>query len=154
MESDLERFKPTIVRLQATDLTPFELLLYRNGLPHDDCSAKISSFSGIFDSTRLVAAGGLEVAGGDGLLRSVVVDPDYRSRGLAGSMIHHLIDNARRQHLGAVYLLTETAHSYFTRFGFARVDRHVAPEAIRQTRQFADLCPDSAVFMQLKLGNP
>lgn len=151
MATDPTNSTPPIVRLKAADLTRLETLLRDNRLPSDDCAAQLPAFHGIFDASRLVAAGGLEAAGEYALLRSVVVDKAYRGRGLAWALTDHLIAEARRRRLHALYLLTETAEEYFVRFGFARVNRETAPATIRKTRQFADLCPDSAVFMQLRL---
>ena len=141
----------TVVRLPAADLSQLQALLRENGLPGEDCAQHLPAFVGIFEASRLIAAGGLERAGNDGLLRSVVVDPAYRGRGLARRVTDYLIGEARRHGLDPVYLLTETTDDYFTRFGFARVPRDAAPEAVSQTRQFAGLCPDSAVFMRLTL---
>ena len=51
--------------------------------------------------------------------------------------------------LGAarLHLLTTTAERFFTGRGFVAADRESAPPAIRQTREFADLCPASAVYL-------
>ena len=51
--------------------------------------------------------------------------------------------------LGAahLHLLTTTAERFFTRHGFVVADRASAPPAIRQTREFADLCPASAAYL-------
>jgi amino-acid N-acetyltransferase len=140
-----------VVKLAAADLPQLQALLQQNSLPTDDCEAQLPAFFGIFEADRLIAAGGLEVAANDGLLRSVVVDTAHRGRGLARAITHFLIGEARRLELDAIYLLTETADDYFTRFGFVRVGRELAPQAIARTRQFAGLCPDSAVFMRLTL---
>ena len=141
----------TIVKLRAADLPRLETLLHEHRLPTDDCAAQLPAFCGIFEDAQLIAAGGLETAGDFGLLRSVVVDPAHRGQGLARLITNHLVDQARQMNLRAIYLLTETADAYFTRLGFERVDRDSAPQPITQTRQFAGLCPDSAVFMRLSL---
>jgi len=59
---------------------------------------------------------------------------------------------ARHQGLGAVYLLTTMAGDYFPRFGFRPVSRDQAPEAIQRSREFAEACPASALFMKLQLN--
>ena len=142
---------PLIVKLQATDLAQLEALLQANGLPIDDCADQLDAFFGVFENSRLVAAGGLEPAGDDALLRSIVVDSNYRSRGMAASITEFFIAEARSRSLQSIYLLTETAEDYFARFGFESVARDQAPTLIRQTRQFAGLCPGSASFMRLIL---
>ena len=118
-----------------------------NGLPDDDCAEQAGSFVGVFDGPKLVAAGGLEAAGDCALLRSVVVDRAYRSRGLARRITLHLLERAAQENYRAVYLLTESAAQYFESLGFSRVERAGVPQAVAATRQFAALCPDSAVCM-------
>ena len=140
-----------IVKLQATDLAQLENLLRENKLPSDDCAAQLDAFFGIFDAARLIAAGGLEVRGEHALLRSIVVDPEFRSTGLAARLTEFFIAEATSHGLQSLFLLSETADRYFSRFGFEPVPRDQAPTTIVKTRQFADLCPQSAVFMRLTL---
>lgn len=142
----------SVARLQAGDITQLEALLRANRLPSDDCVEQARHFCGIFDGDKLIAAGGLEPAANNALLRSVVVDEACRGRGLARKICEHLLTRARLEGRVAVYLLTENAASYFEKIGFKRVARDVVPAAITQTRQFASLCPDSAACLVLNLG--
>jgi len=144
------RFSP-IVRLQPANLAQLEVLLRDNNLPVQDCAAQAQNFFGIFDGDELIAAGGLEPAGDYALLRSVVVQEQYRSSGLARSISRYLIGLAEADSKKAVYLLTETAEAYFEKLGFSSVDRAQVPRAITQTRQFTSLCPDTASCMVLTL---
>ena len=48
---------------------------------------------------------------------------------------------------------TQGADAFFARHGFRAIDRDAAPPAIRQTRQFAGLCPASARLMLLSLDH-
>jgi len=61
------------------------------------------------------------------------------------------IDWAQRRGLRSLYLLTTTAGDYFPRFGFTHADRETAPIAVRQSREFAESCPSTALFMTLPL---
>jgi amino-acid N-acetyltransferase len=140
-----------VSRLQAAQLPQLEAMLAGNALPIDDCAEQADNFFGIFEGDRLIAAGGLQPAGEFFLLRSVVVDPGYRGRGLARELSVFLLDLAEAAGSPAVYLLTETAADYFARLGFEPVAREQVPEAIRQTRQFTTLCPDSASCLMLGL---
>ena len=133
-----------IAWLPVDCLDQLENLLKNNNLPVEDIGECGENFCGIFDGDRLVAAGGLEPAGNFGLLRSVVVQPQYRDRGLARAIVEFLLEQAQLQGREAVYLLTETAAGYFENLGFSRVGRAQVPAAIAQTRQFAAICPDSA----------
>jgi N-acetylglutamate synthase-like GNAT family acetyltransferase len=141
----------TIVKLRSADLTRLQALLRENRLPDDDCAEQAANFRALYEGAELVAAGGLEPAGDCVLLRSVVVRKDRRGRGLARQMTDYLLQQAEADGKLAVYLLTETAEGYFRRLGFRTIDRGGVPAAIRQTRQFASLCPDSASCLYLPL---
>jgi len=133
-----------IISLPPDRLPQLEALLSASGLPADDCAEQAEIFYALIDDDRLVAAGGLESAGQYALLRSLVVHPDYRARGLARVLCEFLLRRAREQNLAAVYLLTETAAAYFENLGFERLARQRVPVEIQRTRQFSSLCPDSA----------
>ena len=141
-----------IVRLQAADLDQLRQLLSSVNLPSDDCDPDSHYYVGLFDRGQLIAAGGLEPAGDDVLFRSLVVADDYRGAGLAAEISRALIATAEQRGYRAVYLLTETAADYLRRLGFGAIDRQTVPNAVAATRQFDELCPDSACCMQLELN--
>src|SRR5690606_28943610 len=58
---------------------------------------------------RIVAAAGVEVRGDAGLLRSLVVDPGLRGRGLARALVDERIAWSRARRLDELWLLTTTA---------------------------------------------
>ena len=123
-------------------------LLEREHLPASDVTdqhLKRFFYTGPADApTGMV---GLEVYGTVALLRSLVVSVGARSAGLGTALIAHAEDHAGSQGVHALYLLTTTAESFFARLGYIRIDRAVAPAAIRLTREFAALCPSSSAFM-------
>ena len=94
---------------------------------------------------------GLELHGRVALLRSLVVRPAHRSLGLGHALVEAAERHARSHGVEEIYLLTTTASSFFERLGYACMDRDAAPAAIRQTREFAALCPASAVLMVKRL---
>ena len=141
-----------IAWLSVDCLGQLENLLKNNDLPIEDVGKCAENFCGIFDGTWLVAAGGLEPAGNFGLLRSVVVQSEYRDQGLARAIVEFLLEQAQLQDREAVYLLTDTAAGYFENLGFSRVERAQVPAAIAQTRQFVALCPDSASCLMTGLS--
>ena len=140
-----------IGRLRSARLPQLEALLEANDLPTDDCAEQAENFYGIVEQDRLIAAGGLQPAGEYYLLRSLVVDEAWRGRGLARALTEFLLARAEKAGSPAVYLLTETAADYFARLGFESVKREQVPAAIRQTRQFASLCPQDARCMVIGL---
>jgi amino-acid N-acetyltransferase len=104
------------------------------------------------EEAQAIACAGLEVYADVGLLRSVAVMPDRRSRGLGANLIGHLLRAAEERGLRAVYLLTTTAPEYFTRFGFAPTERAAAPGALQLSSEFASICPASAKCFIKEMG--
>ena len=100
---------------------------------------------------ELAGAAGVEVYGGDGLLRSVVVAPSHRGTGLGKALVADRLAWARREDLAALYLLTTTAADFFARLGFERVEREGVPPAIRASGEFASVCPSTAVVKRVVL---
>jgi amino-acid N-acetyltransferase len=90
---------------------------------------------------------GLELCGPDVLLRSLVVVPQRRSTGLGRTLVAHAEAHARARGARAIYCLTTTAEAFFRRLGYVEADRESAPAAIRATREFADICPESSAFL-------
>jgi amino-acid N-acetyltransferase len=144
------------VRIRAAtidDLEPVRALLGGAALPIDGLEDHFGDPYCVAEvERRIVGAEGIEVHGADGLLRSAVIAPPWRGRGLGDALTRDRIRWARGRGLRALYLLTTTAADYFPRFGFTIADRAAAPAAIRASREFAVACPDTAAFMQLSLG--
>lgn len=94
-----------------------------------------------------VAYGGYDVMGDIALLRSVTVLPAWRGQRLGGRFVAALISQLQGINIREVYLLTETAELFFAGLGFDAIGRDEAPEAIRASAQFSQLCPDAAILM-------
>jgi amino-acid N-acetyltransferase len=100
----------------------------------------------------VVGAAAIEVHPPFGLLRSAVVEPSWRGHGVGIALTRDRLAWARMRGLVALYLLTTTAPDFFARFGFQAVPRVSAPPEIRASREFAELCPDTAVLMAIELN--
>jgi len=140
-----------IVELRRADLAQLEALLCANRLPTEDCAEQVQNFCANYEGDKLIAAGAIEPVAQYALLRSIVVREDRRGRGLAGRITAHLLNRAREEGRVAIYLLTETAQTYFAGLGFVPIARADVPRAVCLTRQFVSLCPDSACCMCLPL---
>lgn len=116
-------------------------------LPTDDLTAPGRTFYRLSDGTRTVGFGGYELYGAHALLRSLVISPEARGRGLGRAATTQLLRQAAREGARHVYLLTDSAETFFAAQGFQRLERTAAPEAILTTRQAAHLCPSSAALM-------
>jgi len=133
----------------AADLEPIQLILKGAGLPTSDVApALLASFVvARGEGDAVVATGAVQRAGADGLLRSVTVLPAFRARGVGKQIMGALEARARYDGLTRLYLLTTSRTDYFSRLGYERVAREQAPEAVRITAQFIDLCPASSTLM-------
>jgi amino-acid N-acetyltransferase len=140
-----------IISLDKSYLSNVEALLQKCKLPYEDCNQHLDKFFGITSGDKLVAIGALQIKGTTALLRSIAVLPENRGLGLAAAMTRHLLGVARSNEVSELYLLTETAEGYFTRFGFHPVERDTVPTEIKSTQQFESLCPSSAQLMRLDL---
>ena len=121
-------------------------------LPIDDIESPTLLFWR-FETTDSIPVGfgGLEIYGEDALMRSIVILPPLRSRGLGTAVVGQLETEAAVLKCRAVWLLTNGASEFFDRLGYAKCDRAVVPQAIRETRQFAQLCPETAEVLVKRL---
>ena len=136
-----------------SDLEDVQVLLKRAGLPSDDLTPPaMRNFILLRDANdELLAAGGIERYGRDGLLRSVVVSEKARGQGLGGIITHALEQHALKHGISTLYLLTTTAAGFFPRLGYAQFERNAVPSAVAQSAEFASLCPASAVCLKKHL---
>ncbi|MGO4352695.1 arsenic resistance N-acetyltransferase ArsN2 [Rhizobium sp. RAF36] len=116
-------------------------------LPTDDLDDAGRTFFRIARGVDTVGYGGYELHGDNALLRSVVITPDNRHRGLGRRATDLLLRRAYADGARTGYLLTTNAAPFFETLGFRPIDRATAPAAILQTRQAASLCPASAVLL-------
>ena len=137
------------------DWASIRTLLVDAGLPVDDLGeGTLDHFLvGRHDVTGMDIAGavGLELYGEIGLLRSLVVQQRERSSGVGAGLVAALEAKAGKSGVAELYLLTIDADRYFLHLGYEAVERNAAPERIRATREFAELCPDDAIVMRKRL---
>jgi amino-acid N-acetyltransferase len=108
------------------------------------------------DATQdVIGVAGIEVyrdvASDIGLLRSAAVAPDQQGRGIGSALAVERLAWAEREHLSAIFLLTESATGFWSRFGFMKMARDAAPIALQESHEWKQGCPASAVAMALKL---
>ncbi|MBD8525632.1 arsenic resistance N-acetyltransferase ArsN2 [Pseudomarimonas arenosa] len=136
----------------ARDRSAIRQLLHEAGLPTADLEHSAIDFWVIGEADRIIAAIGLETFQPSGLLRSLVVAPEQRGRGLGQALLAHLESTAQARQLNALYLLTLDADGFFQRLGYRSVPRHTAPAAILHSQEFHSLCPASALCMLKSLA--
>ena len=134
-------------RLHTDDLVHVLKMLSEAGLPVSGVTELADHFLVVKEGAVVVGAGGIEVRGSDGLVRSIVVHPAYRGKGVGQMLVKSLVSGTKRD----LYLLTETAEQFFVRFGFELVSREEAPAKLRDSEEFRCLCPESASFMKRRV---
>jgi len=143
---------PSVTLTVVDDVEYVERLLERNGLPTGDLRDSPATFYVAEDDGERIGVGGIEAYGGAGLLRSVVVEASRRGSGYGSAVCDALEAEAREAGIETLYLLTTTAAEFFAARGYAAIKRSAAPDAIRDTTEFADLCPASAACMRKSLA--
>ena len=99
----------------------------------------------------VIGLAGVELYPDGALLRSVAVHPDWRGTGLGRALVTRALDTARAEGAREAYLLTTTAERWFPRLGFAPIGREQVPPGVRQSVEFREACPASAVVMHRRL---
>lgn len=136
-----------IRRPTDNDLPAIERLLTAASLPLDGVREALPSFVLAEVGDTLVGVAGLDVCCNNALLRSVAVDPAWRSQGIGRLLVTRVIADAESRGIHALYLLTTSAERYFPGFGFREITRNEVPEDVRATAEFQSACPASATVM-------
>ncbi|HKD85218.1 MAG TPA: arsenic resistance N-acetyltransferase ArsN2 [Terriglobales bacterium] len=142
-----------VVPAAAQDLIAIRALLQRSGLPTSDLDSARPDFMLIRENDCVIAAGALQRFGSSALLRSVVVAPEHRERGLGRAMVSELERLARTAHVNQFVLLTQSAAEFFARQGYRVIERSRAPHEVQSSEEFRSLCPSSATCMAKSLTN-
>lgn len=135
--------------LAGCDIPALARALMAEGLPTEDLAGDAKTFLAFRDRKgALVGFAGAELFGATALLRSVVVLPTARGKAYGSAIVEWMVKYAVAQGVRSIFLLTTTAAPFFRKRGFRHVDRDEAPRPIASTREFASLCPSTAVFMR------
>ena len=141
----------SIEHAHAYELPAILDLLTESGLPQEGLSDHLETTLVARADESVVGSAALEHYGTSALLRSVAVERAFRGQGLGGRLTHAALVLARQRGITHVYLLTETAHEFFPRFGFRPVARAQVPAGVQRSVEFTSVCPESAQAMELHL---
>lgn len=100
----------------------------------------------------VVGAVGLEAHGEAALLRSLVVDSDWRSSGVGGALVSAMERRAGELSIKSLTLLTQTARAFFEARSYQVIARNAAPRSLQATTEFSTLCPASSVCLHKALS--
>lgn len=142
-----------ILEASASQRNAIVQLLQSQNLPTEDLPPTLQDFYVAVEDDKVVGLIGMERYGAFGLLRSMVVHPDYRNRHIAEKLVQLLEEKAATSGIQAMYLLTETAEQYFNRKGYAKLGREEVPAEVQVSSEFSHVCPVSATVMKKSLVN-
>lgn len=136
---------------RPSDLVAVLALLARVGLPQEGVPSVLETMVVARETGQVIGCAALEVYGTVALLRSVAVDPGHRARGLGQQLVEDRLQEARRRGIQEIYLLTETAHDYFPRFGFRPIERSAVAPALHASVEWTGACPEAAQAMAFQI---
>lgn len=143
-----------LVTRQATqdDLPRIEQLLVNSGLPIGGVKINIAHFLVAESKDKeCIAVIGMERSGAYGLLRSLAVSPKWKRHGIARNIVMQAIDRAKSSGISELYLLTETAAQYLSRFGFAEITRCEIPGELLSNSALNSACSCCSQCMKLEI---
>ena len=142
----------SVEHAQEGDLVAIRSLLEGARLPVNDVGRAGQLFLVARSADGVIGCVGLEPYSGAGLLRSLVLTPAHRGQGMSLALYERAATEARSLGVRELYLLTTTAEALFSRWGFRRTVREQVPAAVRESPEFASLCPATAACMVLTLA--
>ena len=121
-------------------------------LPIEDISTEhMEHYFGAWTNSTLEGVVGVELHGSVALLRSLAVVSSKRRAGLGARLLVEVEQYAAEKGIQSIFLLTTTAEAYFTKRGYSALSRTAAPDAIRNTTEFAKICPLDSTLMVKRL---
>ena len=133
------------------DYTQVCSLLQSESLPTIDLERDLPHFFVKTINEEIVGSIGMEHYGESGLLRSMLVRPTFRNKGIASELVNHLSHYARDHGVRKLFLITNTAEDYFQRMGFTKVPREKVEKEVLQSKEFNGLCPATSAIMMKEL---
>lgn len=137
---------------KETDYPLIKTLLRQADLRIDDLRTDLDHFFVLEEQEQILGCGGIELYPPVALLRSLAITTTARGKGFGVLLHDHLEAYARQENIAELYLLTETAITFFKGRHYQTVERQHAPASIISTTQFSNLCPASASLMRKKLS--
>ena len=121
-------------------------LLKKVNLPFDGVEDNLENFFVIRANEKIIGSIGVELYDNDGLIRSVAIDPSFQNQGLGHRLLIRIQQYSLEKGLKRLFLLTDTAESFFQRFDFQIISRDNVKSNITQSIEFTQLCPSSALL--------
>jgi C_GCAxxG_C_C family probable redox protein len=133
------------------DFSPIIQLLKESNLPTSDLEAGKQDFYVAYNANSIIGCIGIEKYKPQGLIRSFAVANDFKNKGFGKELYNHIIEHALREGFTKLFLLTTTADKYFEAKGWKRTERETVPLAMHGSKEFSEICPSTAICMELSL---
>ena len=127
-------------------------LLSAAGLPTEDLRKDLTNFWIAEANDKAIGVIGMDLFTPYALLRSMTVVPEYRSNGIASRLVEQVEQHAKNQGLSELYLITNTAESYFSKKGFHAISKDAVPATVASSAEMNGLCPTSSVIMRKSIN--
>lgn len=144
--------KMTIKEISPDDFEKVVGLLAESELDISDLKQPSIRLFQIGENGQIAGVGGLEIYGDQALLRSVAVTKENRGQGIGKMLVGQIEKVSVLSGIKSLYLLTTTASGFFRSLGYLQINRDEFAEPLKQTAQFAGLCPANAVCMKKELS--
>jgi amino-acid N-acetyltransferase len=141
-------------RARAEDRAAVERLLESAQLPVAGVEAHFANFYVAISASGVVGTIGSERHGESALLRSLAVAEASRGRGIGVLLTMRVLEDALKNNLKRVYLVTTSAAPYFERLGFKSVPRDQALADVGASQELQGACPDDATCMMREVARP
>lgn len=142
-----------VERARSADTQAIERLLTETALPLDGAAEAFGTGLVARDGDAIVGAAAIEPYGDAGLLRSVVVAPQRRGSGIGARLLAASETLASELGIDKLYLLTDTAETWFALHGYEPTERENVPARVRSSIEFTTACSETAVAMKRRLGS-
>jgi N-acetylglutamate synthase-like GNAT family acetyltransferase/protein-tyrosine-phosphatase len=129
------------------DLDAITRLLVGSLLPSRDVGGVRQRFIVASENGRLLGCAGLQVAGQDGLVRSMAVHWTRRNAGLGSRLHERLLFEAVLAGVRTLYVVTTTAEDFFAGHGFKKVAASAVPAALQASEEFTAFVPGGSTVM-------
>jgi amino-acid N-acetyltransferase len=129
------------------DLDGIKRLLVGSLLPSRDVGGASQRFIVASEGGRLIGCAGLQVAGQDGLVRSMAVHWTRRNAGLGSKLHRRLLFEAALAGVRTLYVVTTTAEDFFAGHGFRKVAADAVPAELQASEEFTAFVPGGSAVM-------
>ncbi len=137
--------------MQPADLQSVQDLLRQNGLPVEGIEQNIATFLVLENKGRVVGCGGVELLGRSGLLRSLAVAGEERTRGYGRVLVEQLFAVAGLHAVDDLFLLTVDKMEFFEKMGFFPVPGSEVPQRVHVTELCTVHCCGTPTSMKKSL---